>query len=412
MGINTIRVPLDGIICTCDGRFYIRLDGKLTKVVYVHDVKCWFIHTETDKGWVLENPVWQDSSNNWIEGNKDIFATRPFKKSMTYMEIKLPPIHKIPKNASPVPDCIHYIWIGKGRMPEEFVENIHANIKKASGLKHYLHLHIFTEAGLEEIKEQFSSEKNLIINNLCEEKWFNKFLKSELGHYYSLFLDGISFNLAAACDILRLVILQKTGGIYLDVDNTIVSEIHSSAKLYASTNDMLFNEYHNYIMEYEKFVELLNNSVFACTPGSKLVKKILGEVLHQLKNNQWIFETPRPVINKNMSKKQLKELRDYGATIMHLTGPCSYIRCFARNKKNLLELFECNSNTFTLLNFSNKEPRVIFEEYTEQLQHAKAYYFPFGKLNFLIREGGARTWFSREHMPLQKKDFPNMSGSA
>lgn len=411
MGINTIRVPLDGIIYTCDGRFYIRLDGKLTKVVYVQDVKCWFIHTETDKGWVPGNPVWQDSNNIWIEGNKDIFATRPLKKSMTYMEIKLPPIPKISKNVSPVPDCIHYIWIGKGRMPEEFVENIHANIRKASGLKHYLHLHIFTATGLEEIKKQFSSEKKLIINNLSEEKWFNKFLKSELGHYYSLFLDGISFNLAAACDILRLVILQKTGGIYLDVDNTIESEIHSSANLYASTNDMLFNAYHYYLLDDKDVFNFFNNSVIACIPGSKLVNKLIVELLHELKSNQWIFETPRPVMNKNTSKSQFDVLHNYATTILSITGPCLHARFFIKNKNNFINLFACYLKIFNLMNFNDKEPRFISEEYMAQLQHAKAYYFPFGELNFIIKEGRARTWFSEEHKPLQQKDIQDILAS-
>lgn len=63
------------------------------------------------------------------------------------------------------------------------------------------------------------------------------------------------------------------------------------------------------------------------------------------------------------------------------------------------------------MNFNDKEPRIISEEYMAQLQHAKAYYFPFGELNFIIKEGRARTWFSEEHKPLQQKDIQKILAS-
>lgn len=408
MGINTIRVPLDGVICKDDGRYYILINGKLEKIVYVHDVKCWFLHTETDEGWVLQNPVWQDSNNVWIEGNMQNFASRPIRKSLTHMELKLPAIPEIGKNPSPIPDDIHYIWIGKGRMPEQFAENIIANVKKASGLKQYLHIHIHTEAGLQEIQEQFSDAQDLTIVNLTKEKWFQTFLSSELGGYYTLFTDGICVNLAAAADILRLIIMHKNGGIYLDVDNFIYSEIPSSAKLHATTDDILLNFYHLHLIENTAHINSINNSVFACCPGSQILKKITNELLHRLRKNQWIFQTPRPTIKKDMTKEEASVLNAYIYAILNITGPYLYQSILEKRKHDFIKMPKYMQSVFNLLNFNEKEPKIIAQEYMEKLLKAKSYYYPFGELNFIVRDVCAHTWFSEEHEPHPKSNFVEM----
>lgn len=87
-----------------------------------------------------------------------------------------------------IPKIIHYIWIGNNEYPSQF--------------KHFINLW----------KEIYPDYNFLFWNNELVEN--SKIVSDDISKYYYS-----NYNIALKTDLIRFKILEKFGGIYIDVDN-------------------------------------------------------------------------------------------------------------------------------------------------------------------------------------------------
>lgn len=387
-----LKVPVDGVSYRDDGRFEIVLDGKNQCVAYYSDVHCWFTIEHEDKQPLIVSPVWKNSKGEWVLGDMASFANRPQENTDNYISFELPAIPNISKKLYPVPNCIHYIWIGQGEIPEHLSERIKINAQRCPSFNHILHVHIFPACGIQLLEKQFKNNLNIKINDMTFEPWFKSFLTDDLGGFYKYFLSGKGKNLAAAADIVRLLILQKNGGIYMDVDNVLLKDIDMSTKLFAGKNDLLLNRMLPLKriagFEYDGY----SNDVFACCRDSNILKLIISELKQRLSKNRSFFDEPRPFLQEGMDLDDVEKLRVYIWSILKLTGP-ALISDVLQKRCDYFNIEKDMLDAFSVLNINAKEPRIIAEKYLSEMLKAKKHYLPFGENDFHVLSGSARTWF-------------------
>lgn len=106
----------------------------------------------------------------------------------------------------------HFIWIGKKEMPAYAISNIKKWLECLMYTDFQVYLWINKDVSTHNIGQKFSCSHKFSIKRI--EKEFNSFL--EFGSFYDYaYKSGLY---PQACDYLRMLILNKYGGIYLDVD--------------------------------------------------------------------------------------------------------------------------------------------------------------------------------------------------
>lgn len=142
-----------------------------------------------------------------------------------------------------VPKKMHFIWIG-GPIPQIFADNIKK--WKEKNPDYEVHLWIDTAASnpnqidaVEKAANDAVADIGGEIHNLSEPKHPYFDAQSKNMNYYNDEITGESRNLAAASDILRMEILFREGGVYIDTDlppNKPLGDIHAPLGFVKSTN--------------------------------------------------------------------------------------------------------------------------------------------------------------------------------
>lgn len=399
--MNTIRVPLEGVTCSNKGIFEININGKNKKAVYFSDVACWFTLKRSPGGYSLGSPVWRTDDGVWFEGNMTNFSERKVPGNGKIKNFELPEIPKISGKLHKVPQCINYVWIGKGRIPEALIFNIENNINKCKHYTHIINAHMLNKHGIDELKKQFSPARNLIISDLQQENWFHNFMESDLGRYYNFFTRNQCYNLAAASDILRLIVLERYGGVYMDLDDTILYETPKGTILKAGENDLLLNRMLPLMRVSDYAYEGYGNSIFACCKNSNILRSIIKEMKWRLNKEEQsgFFEINRPWLKDNMTPGELEEFRSYIWNILKITGSVLLSDVLKRERFDYFNIEKKLLAAFSVLNVTPSEPRIIAENYLTDFFNVKKHYLPFSELEFNVLPGCARTWYKKPGTP-------------
>ncbi|MFQ6288446.1 glycosyltransferase family 32 protein [Yersinia enterocolitica] len=201
-----------------------------------------------------------------------------------------------PKNA-------HYIWVGNKPLPQYAISNI---IHFKSNNPHYT-VYLWTTNThriVNNIINSGYSSRFMSIINCCDLPDMTGYIQSAVEREMS---DSAYHNYAAASDILRLVILEKFGGIYMDVDVMVSGSLGIISPERANSTGMSDILIHQEILSNKK---RLSNAVIVSQPHTNTLKKMINyAVFPYAKNSLYEMGFGRTA-GKDLLRKTLKDLKD------------------------------------------------------------------------------------------------------
>jgi mannosyltransferase OCH1-like enzyme len=211
------------------------------------------------------------------EGVKD-----PKQRSIELLKASIRKINSIEKLISTqnsIPQIIHYIYFTTSEnprtIPEQDVVSIINNINNLQnqipGWKSF-----FWTNNQSIVPDKIKKLRGMVVKNISEFSEHN--LYNELTSFIKIGQHDKHYY-SSASDILRLIALQKYGGIYMDLDYTIFD----SARLvkFLKTNDFIGGAF----IERENFY-IANNSFVATKPKHKIINTTLSLIKRNLSSPQ------------------------------------------------------------------------------------------------------------------------------
>lgn len=385
-----VSVPMDGVEMSEDGRYRIIINEQRRVVAYHVELASWVLLKSSPVGMVPDVRVSFGGSGRWQVGSANTSDGRPKTRSSRWSKVVLPPVVDTPLRARPIPRTIHYIWIGDSGMPEHLVRTVLQNACHCSDYHVRIHTHTSTLSGLQRLQTQFASQPSIEVVNLFCEPHFAIFQNSTIGRFYRYFVNEKWRNYGAASDILRLHILHREGGIYMDVDDKIKGKIHPNFYLYAGPDDILLNR----MVEVEKYnFDGFPNSNFATHAGNRVIEGMLDEMSRRLCAGKSFFKFPRPWIrtsNKNQENRTI--MLDYIKTIFELTGPTLFNDVLLQLRPDYYDIIPALLRAYEATAVAHTEPRILAYDYFERMHTAKKFYLPFCENTFDVEIGSAHSW--------------------
>jgi hypothetical protein len=386
-----LSIPMDDVELSDDGRYRIQIDGEPHVVAYHVELDCWFLLKPSPMGHLLAEPVWRTRPGQWHVGNPDTFSQRPSLGVNRRSEIVLPPVTPLTPNAQPLPRTIHYVWIGEVGVPEALVETMSNNVRRCPGYRMMLHAHASTPAGWQRLQEQFPPQSGIELIDLGGESHFDAFQQSTLGKFYQYFIGEAGRNYGAASDILRVYLLHREGGIYMDVDDQLAHPLAADLTLSAGLDDLLLNT----MVDVKQYAfHGYSNNNFACHAGNPVLAEMLREMERRLSAEESLFLKPRPwrKSQDGGSRAEREEMLVYILSIFRLTGPDLFNDVVRALRPDYYLLEEAMLNAYGKLTMSPSEPLYVAEDYFDRMHAAKALYLPFSELPFKVKVGSAHSW--------------------
>lgn len=201
------------------------------------------------------------------------------------------------------PRNAHYIWLGNNKLPQYAISNM-VHFKSNNP---YYRVYLWT------------TNPNKVVNDIINSGYSTRFselitcrsLPETSGYIQSAIeremSDSTYHNYAAASDILRLVILEKFGGIYMDVDVMVSGPLGLVSPERVSSlgpSDILIHQ------EELESITRISNAVIVSQPHTNTLKRMINyAVTPYTKNTLYDFGYGRTA-GKDLLRKALKELKD------------------------------------------------------------------------------------------------------
>jgi Glycosyltransferase sugar-binding region containing DXD motif len=385
-----LRVPIDDVgQDPATGRDVVLLSDESLPVSYDGDMGCWRLAKGEGLDWRLDDPVWRAAAGGWVTGSLEDFARRP-DISSAIREVSLPPVPMVANGARPVPRTIHYIWIGEDGMPQDLAANVRSNASHSDTFRSVVHVHAESARGLAKLRSQLHAP-GIAVSDLREEPFFADFMASPLAGYYRYFIGDSGRNYGAASDMLRVKLMHRHGGIYLDVDDTIMRSPRVDA-LFAGPDDLLLN---NMVIVAHYGFHGYCSSNFACHPGNAVLAGMADEMERRLVAERALFEAPRPWRSgaaEGDGSYGDSSMLAYILEIFRLTGPLVFNDVLREMRPDYYWIERHLLGAYLKLNWSPAEPRYVATDYMNRLHAAKNHYLPFGEQAFEVRIGSAHSW--------------------
>lgn len=386
----SLSVPMEGIDVADNGGYRISIRGETRAVVYHVERRSWYVLASSSMGMVPAQPVWRNALGQW-EINADDAGAQPAIPCEQWCEIALPPVPAITVDARPLPRVIHYVWIGEHGVPEALAQRMRQSALRCRGYRVRLHAHISTCEGWQRLEAQFSPQSGIELVDLSREAHFFAFGETPLGGFYRYFVSEAGTNYGAASDILRVYLLHREGGIYMDVDDEVTHAV--DVCLNAGPDDLLLNRmvtvpqygFHGYA-----------NSNFGCHAGNRVLAEMLSEMGHRLSAETATFEKLRPWrrVEREPTDGERKEMLDYILSIFRLTGPVLFNDVVRATRPDYYWIERALLAGYQRLTVSPSEPCVLANDYFDRMHAAKSFYLPFAEASFDIALGSAHSWNS------------------
>lgn len=213
----------------------------------------------------------------------------------------------------PVPKVMQFVWVG-GPIPDKYI----ANIQKWSAQNPDYTVNLWIDTAATDPSKVVDAVKKAHIPGVVV-KDLNGDAKRLLDHaptktFYQDEVTGLHANYAAACDLIRLEILDVEGGVYIDVDTlpnpdeplgTIgVSEEIGFVKPPGPTNDVL-----------------------AAIPHSRFVEKVRDKAIENYKRAYFLERDEKTAENLDLHRsKRPWKLRT--ETTLEWAGPDAYLTVY------------------------------------------------------------------------------------
>lgn len=223
------------------------------------------------------------------------------------------------KNTKPIPQQIICIWVGDKVIPDNLIKNIQstARVAKSGTCVYKTNLYIsreFTEAYTKNLSKlgQLAPDVNVIV--LENTPFYLRFMAGKYNAHYQAAIvgnGGKGTNFASAADVLRYQLMYDQGGLYMDIDDVLVSKIDT--KLKTSTNSLLLHSPVD-LHSIEKYA-FINNSNFGTLAKNPTLERISEESYKRFSANPDMYK------NKPNHLKDKAGFKTYMGTIYDVSGP-------------------------------------------------------------------------------------------
>lgn len=238
------------------------------------------------------------------------------------LPIEMPPVAQ--DTVHPIPKTISSLWVGNKVIAPELVDNLAANAERLSNSSFSYRLYL-SKADPEafETNRQLLGQRapNLQVLPLEDQPFYARFSESPHFEQYRDAVNAPGANFSSASDILRYPMLHAQGGIYMDVDDTLLAhpeapEDPARAAIEAvdlattpdgfilgdpANNDTLGMHCH------------YNSNMIASHPGNPNLQAI-SEAMHARYQANGDFYQHRPTTD-------MPGFKAYARRLNHLTGP-------------------------------------------------------------------------------------------
>jgi len=238
--------------------------------------------------------------------------------------LNAPPLVAKPKKI--LPKILSQVWVGDKPLSEELLQTLEGN-RKIANSKGY-HVVFYLSEKSREINYE-NLEKRLFDKNENPTKSLNKIKIIEKASFYDKFKKSVNFaqyqaaidggggratNFASAADIFRLVVVRETGGLYMDVDDTL-TDLFGNTFLMVEKNGFALGG----LLESETLGMYcqFGTSMFGAYQGNTVIDKILNEIQRRYEQPAYqdFYQTPRP----NLENEEATTA--YQRKLFYLTGP-------------------------------------------------------------------------------------------
>ncbi len=322
-------------------------------------------------------------------------------RSLRALGIDLPLPVNIPThapNSFPIPKKISCLWVGDKVITSGLLSNLGNNAARLKHSEYAMRLflskadpHVYAE-NLRLLAEQ---APGLQVLPLEEQAFFRAFRQSRYYAQYDAALDGnggIATNYASASDVLRYPMLHHEGGLYMDVDDTLLAageyppgidgrpaaaESIDQVELRTTADGLLLAP----PMSNEKLSMrcLYNTSMIGSHAGNPTLEAIADEMLARYQTNRDFYDS-KPSLADDPAN-----FYRYARRLSHLTGPELLSDVVDRQLPSLRTLRQI-VNLFVM-------PRVNADRFIDKLlaQEAMDTLLPFHRF---ARVGGNHSWSS------------------
>ncbi|MDE1166218.1 MAG: hypothetical protein PW845_12685 [Pseudomonas sp.] len=375
----SVQMPMDDVIGMI-GRYAVPTPRGNMLAVFDADQACWRLdHLGAS------DLAWKSAAGPWVTGNNAVYAaTKAYlPRPLTIKKIVLPSLPPVPITTTPVPKLMHYIWIGEEPIGAELLDNIVANARKMPTYTTMLHMDVQSVEQIERVTTSLKSRvPGLQVSLLKDDPFFDVFKASDNAEQYRLSCESLGRNYSSASNILRFPLVDHYGGLFMELDDSIVSV--SQSDLPAQANDILLNDAVQ--LDDLQFAGY-TASHFASHANNPVLKAISKEMSRNFRLNQGFYEKARPVLVKDAdgvaTAQSLAAVNAYEKEVFALTGPSLFNVMLKSERPDYYDL---------MLRKSLKEQvGVISNAYDEQLDKLVEHYFPFAE-KLQIEIGNAHSW--------------------
>lgn len=360
------EIPMDGVFASKVSTYSIFEDAYIRPVVYDLQASAWR-GLEFD-GEINNKFYWREHDGEWHSGTQEQLLARAENRAASIENklVRLPALTDLPAvplNPTEVPKVLHYFWAGN-EMPEHLIQNIIENSRKSPGYKSIVHVDANDQSVFLKIKERLDhAVGGLEVQDLKTDESFRELNAGQYGELYQYFRSGKTQNLAASSDVMRLALMKRYGGIYMDTDDVLTIPV-GGVSLKAAPNDVLLNSPITY--EPADFTGF-NTSNFASHADNPVFEKMLEEMYRRFKASKEWLDINRPHIGDNPTASELEAYKAYEKKIFEVTGPVVFNDILKQEKYGFLPVLD---DVFDVMTGKLIAP----EEFREQLRQAQAHY--------------------------------------
>ncbi len=225
--------------------------------------------------------------------------------------------------AQPIARTLHFIWIGR-QMPRRFVQQVITNATLADSGARPFTSHLYLSIG-----EPRALDKTLLslaqrpaclqVQCLEDSAFFEHFKTTRFFEQYQASSSGKALNYASAVDTLRFALLDHEGGLYMDVDDSILppepgEPAFGDHAFEVAPGRLLLGN----LVRHRRLGMVMdfNTSHFGSLPGNPLLRDISLESFRRFQNNRDLYmNRPFETINSD------SEMQAYARRISYVGGP-------------------------------------------------------------------------------------------
>lgn len=224
-------------------------------------------------------------------------------------------------DSQPIPKRVACLWVGDKVISPELLANLGSNAERLNSSQYSLRLYLSSAAPAayaENLSLLAEHAPGLHVLPLEEQAFFRAFRQSRYYAQYDAALDGnggIASNYASASDVLRYPMLHHEGGLYMDVDDTLLASGESidQVELRTTPDGLLLAP----PMSNEKMGMncLYNTSLIGSHAGNPTLEAISEEMSARYQTNQDFYDS-RPSLADDPAN-----FYRYANRLSRMTGP-------------------------------------------------------------------------------------------